>query len=384
MPQYRLRALTPGRRCVGFTPEGKKRFKTFTPEYCRNQFQRNSAMVAAGVPLPVSWEHRDDVQAGRMSRKDIENKRAKWTAGWVESFEAVKGGNGAFDAIVQIPDETEGKQAEKVRFCSPQIGPVTDGNGREWGRAFQHLALTPRPRQHPQPPIQRLSQGGLIRLALDPSKGTDMADETDDETEETEEPETESEETPQAPSDLKALIDALREKGMTIPDECKDLSDIVIAVKASPPCEPAAEPDPEPEPDEGTVREGSPPPMTLSLEKATKRAEAMSRKEILSRVSKLVSTGRITPDLGRKLKSEATKVRLSFGDEGDLETNPVIVKIEAYEALQKNTAWKPSADRTTRLSQVDEHDPPEPKPGAAKDGKTDAEFLKDFDATLSG
>lgn len=385
MPKFRLRALTPGRRFVGYHKDGSKRFFDFTPEFCRQQFARNSEMVKADVPVPVCWGHRNDIAVGRMSQDDLATARARGTAGRVEGYELAADGSGAFDALVDIPDADDARKAEVVRFCSPEIDYVTDGTGRDWGVAISHLALTPRPVQHPQPPIARLSilDGGPIRLALDPSKGTDMADDAA-EVEDTEDDET-GPETPepaaQTPEDLKALVAALRKKGFTIPEMVKDLNDIVIAVEASTPPAPIAAPDPKPEADGGQVVEGAAAPMTLSLpeQKAQQRAEAMTRKEITGRITKLVNSGRITPDLGKKLTSEATKIRLSFTDAGDVAPNDVLTKIEAYEALGKHTAWKPTGERTRLGLEAREAAPPYEEPPTAKD---DDKVVDEYEATV--
>jgi hypothetical protein len=250
MPTFRLQVLAPGRRFVGQNPDGSPRFVTFTPEYCRQQYQRNAAMLASGIPVPVCWDHRDDQRPGRMSVDDWHSQRAKGTAGHVSRYEL--DGSRVFANVV-IPDDGDAKRAEVVRFCSPEIDRFRDGDGKDWGEVFTHIALTPRPRQHDQPPIARLSvlSSGPIQLALNPANGTDMfrdgTDDLDDENDDLgaddqNEEEFDLEEWERAvrtkfESDEEAkrfceVVMLLRERGFEIPlPDVKDLPGLVIAVQ---------------------------------------------------------------------------------------------------------------------------------------------------------
>src|SRR5262245_3170246 len=164
MAEFRSLVLAPGRRCVGKNPDGSKRYVTFTADYCRDKADRGNRMLAKGINIPVCWEHRADGKPRKLSKDDWASERAKGTAGSAKRFE-VDADNRVF-AVHEIPDDSDAKRAEVVRFCSPEINAFTDGDGEDWGEVITHIALTPRPVQHEQPPIARLSLTGPIRLAI--------------------------------------------------------------------------------------------------------------------------------------------------------------------------------------------------------------------------
>jgi hypothetical protein len=134
----------------------------------------------------------------------------------------------------QVPDEGDGKQAETVRFCSPEIDYFTDGTGKDWGEVFTHIALTPRPRQHGQPPIARLSltYTGPIRLGEESDDDTkDTKRKAEDAQDGDKKDDSEEKDTP---TEFGALVEALVAKGFIVPEEVKDMAGLIIAIKASP------------------------------------------------------------------------------------------------------------------------------------------------------
>lgn len=368
MAKLRLQALAPGKRFVGRDKDGSKRFVNFTPEYCRQQFEANSALVASGIPVPASWEHRDDARPGRLSRDDMASARAKGTLGFVEKYE-IDDKSRVF-AIVDAPNEVDAKKAETVRFCSPEIDQFTDGTGKEWGEVFTHIAITPRPVQHDQQPITRLSltYAGPIRLSVDPEKGEDMAEENETETE-TEGDGSES-------AGIKDLVAALEECGFNIPEEASTLKEIIIAVKAH--CGGEGDDDGDGDGDESEVVERQTAPVQMSLQKANERAEKTLRKDMERQIDGLLRTGRISPLIAKGLKDRLGKLRLSFDKNGDVKESTVSTEINAYAKLPANSVWS-KRGRKTRLSAADVEriDPPEDVSGQ----KSDAEVLAAWDKT---
>ena len=368
MAKLKLQVLAPGKRFVGRNADGSKRFIDFTPDYCRAQYERNSALLAAGVPVPASWEHRDDARPGRLSRDDAVSARAKGTAGFVDSYE-LDSANRVF-ATVDVPDESDAKRAETIKFCSPEIDRFTDGTGKDWGEVFTHIALTPRPVQHEQQPITRLSltYAGPIRLAID-NEGKDMADDAPKKKDGEGEGDG-------AGAELKDLIEALKGAGLTIPEEVTDIPGLIIAVKAC-----GGEENDEDE-DDGelpeNVGEAGSPPVQMSLAKANARAETMTRKELGRRINSLLKSGRVSPPIAQGMKSRLDKVRLSFDKEGEPKRNSVTTEIEAYEKLPKGCVWSKNGKRV-RLSADDvaEVQPPEEIRGK----KTDKEVMDAWDKT---
>jgi hypothetical protein len=393
MAEYRLEVLAPKRRKVQ-RPDGTRAWVDFTPDYVRQQFERNTKMLAGGVPvpfqIPLSWEHRKDAKPRKLSLDDWKSERAKGTAGYVKGYEITP--EDKIFAKVEIPDPADGKKAETIMFCSPEIDHFEDGDGRDWGEVFTHIALTPKPVQHDQTPIAKLSLTGPVRLSVDPATGDDLPDS----------PVRLSEAPPGSGSDgggsprggldpekqddggaggkvTKCLI-ALAKKGIKLPEDTTAqniverlcivldaLSDVDDSEK------PMADLDDVDEADRGTQ------PYALSLQKQQAKAEKFARQGINQRVARLVNTGRITPEIGAKLTGQAGKVQLSFNDDGEVEPNDLLIRIEAYEALPKHASWKPKGERV-RLSNVAENEAGKPEDGE----KSDKEALDAWDKTGDG
>jgi hypothetical protein len=346
MAKFRLQALTPGRKLVP-TEDGGRAWIDFSPEYVAATIDRTNKMLRAGIPVPVSWGHRSDAKPGSISADDWQSAKEKGVAGYALSCD-IKGGPGFAD--IEIPDDADGRQAEKVRFCSPEIDDFTDGNGKHWGEVFTHIALTPRPVQHDQPPIARLSLSGPIRLSVDPLTGKNMADEKPDEKPEDVKPP--ADEKPKEKPDesrLGSLIAALRDAGFEVPAEVTDIDGLIIAVKSK---APTSEPEEEEELEDddmnndelGEVR--SPPvQMSMAEKKSHERAVNLTRRDLTERIQTLVKRRQITPAIGSKLTQQIPKIQLSFSEAGDLKPNALLHKIEAYEELPKGGAFQTKGKR---------------------------------------
>lgn len=358
-------------------------------------------MLQSGIPVPTSWEHRNDAKPGKLNRDDWASARAKGTAGWVEAYEL--DAQGKAWANVEIPDAEDGRKAETVRFCSPEIDCFTDGDGRDWGEVITHVALTPRPVQHNQPPIARLSYLGPIRLAIDPTEGTDMADDADDDKKKAPPPPKKKGEgkddapLPDAGGMLKKALEALEKLGLVLGDGVTpenflerlyvagltksaadgDLSDL------------DDEPGDELPPDVSTSSQQ--PPLALSQTEQKLRAKVLKDESsaLRGRIDRALRRGQITPDYHRKLTAEHAaltagkgKVRLSLDADGEVLTVGLHHKLEAIEALPRNAAFSTRDGATagkTRLSHggVRVVDPPE-APVDADDG----DFMAQYDAMM--
>lgn len=332
MPKFRFQALIPGRRCVGKNADGSKRFETFTAAHSRKYADALNQMIKSKINIPVPWEHDPD------AKPTTSAQRAKNTAGWVEM--ATVDANGIMHVDANIPDESDAILVRKVRFCSPRIAAFTDGNGKDWGavtgygNAITHLALTPRPVQHEQAPATQLA----IQLSLDPYTGIDMAEkEGDEETppkkkEGAEIPDGEVQ--PSGPAELKALITALAARGLIIPNEVKDLKELIIAIKSNANESPDANPGIVPT--QGNTVEGVDKPIAMSLaeQKSNERASKQTRKELKARAAALFTGGVVSKPISLSLEQEADKVVIAFDDNGDMRQNVLSIKLDAYEAIK--------------------------------------------------
>lgn len=370
MARLKAQVLAPGERLVP-TANGRRRV-TFTPEYVRAQVERNNAMLAAKIPVPASWEHRSDAKPGSSSPDDMASARAKGVAGHVEQYTLEDGK--AF-VVLDIPDEADSKQAKTVRFVSPRIDRFVDGNGKDWGEVFTHVAITPKPVQHEQPAMIELGFGYPIQLSIDPYTGADM-DENEEKPADVEKkdepkPEEKKEEKKPDASQMAQALTLLAGRGIVLPDDTTPdnvWERIITAATALTAVEP---PDLNNPANVVETKESS--PISMSLDKLRKQADSFVRTGYRERLARLVGTGRITPVLSRKIATEVGAVQLSFDDAGELNPNSVGAKIEAYEALEANTAWSPTGKRLD-LSHAKEVEPPVETP-------SDEKTLKDWDAT---
>jgi hypothetical protein len=352
MATHRLQILKPGTYCVGTNAKGEKVYCTFTPEHIRSYHERGNAMLAASWSVPVAWDHRSDAKPTQMSVDDLRSQRARGTAGHVERF-VIEGGR--LWADVDIPDEADAKAAKAVRFCSPEINAFTDGHGKDWGDVITHIALTPRPRNPDQPPIQQLSltSGMPLRLSLD-NEGNDMPD-----------PESKTDSKPAKTPEggggktkIGEAVEALRAIGIDLgndpPSEMEQFLDLLIVAAKTMALHTEPDADNPPEPDDATLTpEPTKPPVFMghpnahpqvnptvpakvtnpALAKQQEQASALARRNLEMRILRLAKGKRITPALATSMVTESKKVQLSFDGDGNLESNPLIIKIEAYEEL---------------------------------------------------
>jgi hypothetical protein len=344
MAKLRIEVLRPRRVVIGRDEVGAPVFRTFTEADCRRYAERGNQMLNS-VAVPVCWGHRDDAKP--VSLDAAKTDFARGTAGYVDRF--VMDGNRAF-AEADIPDEAEAKRAKNVRFASPEIEPFTDGTGRDWGEVVTHLALTPRPRQHDQEPITRLSfHPKRIRLAIDAEKGTDMAEDTDDtpKDEGEDKPKKTEGDTTESMNYFSEAMEMLKAKGVNLPDDTTPENAweriYVACMQNETPGDDSLLP---PATEEATPPMGA--PVSLAFEKQQKIAAGLAQRNLTVQIVNLKNSGRITPDIETKLKAKLGKVQLSFDKDGELQRNEVIVQVEAYAALPQWSAWKPSG--STRLA----------------------------------
>lgn len=337
-------------------------------------------MLAKGLNVPVCLEHRSDAKPKALSADDLKSWKARGTVGHVENYE-LDSANRVW-VNVELPDDADAKQAHKLRFCSPEIDNFTDGDGQDWGEVITHVALTPRPRQYDQPPIARLSLTGPIRLAFDPKTGEDMADEKEDKDEggKEEEAPPEKKESPQVNAKIKGVIEALKSIGMNIPDEVTDADGLIIAIKAANgPDDGAGAEDELPENIGPTTQN---PPIGLSHDataaekKSIARADKMERAALKNRIDTLLKSGRIGPPIAQKLNGQLGQIQLSFSADGELASNAVLIQIEAYEALPRQSTWSKKGKRLSHNGDAKpvSHD-------VRGEEKNDAEVLAAWDKT---
>lgn len=363
-------------------PDGRK-WKA-SPELVAHLSQRAKDMLAAGLSIPLAWEHDDGAKPRTAAQKAADF--AKTTPGYLES--SILTAEGILEVGVEIPVDTDAKRMPAVRFASPEIiSDFIDGTGRLWpGPSITHVAITPRPVQTPQKPFQpvamsqgavvpvRLSLAGFTPIRLGGSMADDNDDKKGDKGGEGKKGDKTGDATLDAGGKLKEVIEALSGDGYGFPEDTNPenflerLHTAVLTKKAS-----------------GAAGGGSvePPvsdadnnPVVMSL---TKRLMETERKTLAARAEALFSSGRISKPIKDKLVADLATVKLSMAPStGELLPNSVVSRIEAYEAIEEGTVFPP-----VRLSDGEQR-PPKP-PEAANRPQNEREVekrLDDWDATM--
>ena len=137
--------ISPGTYWYTDEGTGLPRKLDVTPELTKYWCDQGSAMLGAGLTVPVPFEH--DFSAHPMTPKD----KLLNNAGEVKEYRLR--GDSLFGVVdVQDPDAKR-KIGHSIRWTSPWINSFTDGNGRAWNNVISHLALTTRPRITKQQPF---------------------------------------------------------------------------------------------------------------------------------------------------------------------------------------------------------------------------------------
>lgn len=335
----------------------------YTPEKVDHLARRARDMLAAGLNIPVCWDHQP---AAPLTEDEKRAQKVKNCLGFVEA--AGRTEDGFLETEFEVPDPEDARRLPAVRYVSPQImEDFVDGDGRLWpGESITHVAVTPRPVRHRQRPFVP------VAMSLDANRGKrvvnlslgdyTMADELDveDKVEES-----------NADPDFKSLVEALRGKGMNIPDEVHDLKTLVIAIKAG--GEPDGDEHHEEEPSDdldatleggaGGPSAGPEQPVMMSLDAVKARDSKLldhERKEVERRINRLLNSGRIDKTLHGEMLAELKKVNLSLDAQGALRPHRLTAQVQAYERLKagKFAGGKRSANLSLDASDLREAPPP--------------------------
>ena len=158
------------------------------PGLCRDLERRAREMLAAGIPVPLSWEHEPLDPAAFANAAEARSWRAKNNVGFLEAVETDPAG--VLHTRVTVDSDEDARRIPSARYVSPTIKwDWKDGQGRVWtGPSITELAITARPVQYPQQPFRAVQMshsqrpGAAVQLSLDGYRpvqmgGYDMAEE---------------------------------------------------------------------------------------------------------------------------------------------------------------------------------------------------------------
>lgn len=329
---------------------------SYTRADVKHLTQRLKDMTAAGLQVPVAWEHQDGAKPSPAAA-------AKGNLGF--ALDAEETADGYLTAKLDIPADDDAKRLPSVRFVSPEIvNDFVDGSGRKWpGASITHIAVTPRPVQHRQKPFQpvRMSQN-TVRLSLGDYQ---MADEKEPE-------EKEGEGEGEGGGDkLKKALEALTKIDLMLGDDTtlETLLDrLTVAIETKLAHEGLSDDDKE----EPAADAASPVMMSLMSEVLDGK-----REKLKTRIKDLFKTGRINKPLRDKLTAELNTAKLSLGKDGKVVETPLAARVAAYEDLPARLS----------MGYGDEPSPADDPPEARKSGRPETEaeanaVLDDIDVMM--
>lgn len=144
-----------------------------TPADIEHYLKNGSAMLAAGIPIPVPIEHQPT--ATPMNAQDRAANLVRNNAGETKRFESdvIKDPKTGEDvhrllSVLDIKDDGIAKQIknQSIRWVSPWISSFTDGTGKAWNKVVSHVALTTRPRIHSQHAFESIPMALSAALSL--------------------------------------------------------------------------------------------------------------------------------------------------------------------------------------------------------------------------
>lgn len=367
------------------------RIVEYTRRDAQNAAKYGRQQIAAGLRIPLCWEHDPRAEPAYLSDLHANAWLARGYFGDVTDYRF--NSDGTLDALVEIPDPNDEKQFRKVGHVSPRVDfDWTDEKGQLWpGLTVGHVAVTPKPvqRQQPRevcPASSFLSNAGPGRsrethyLSQAIRVGPNMP--------------MEPEPTPEIEGGgdaalIQECMAILEDHGLHLGGDISNWDEFAIALKAAGHTKaggPPEEEEPEPEgnepddgmgveagddPDKGT-QPGPMPPAMMSVFANGAKLEVQSLEH---RINNLAASGRVDGDTARKMQGQLKRANLSVNDlfdaKGEKKTPDIERLISAYELLPPGRFAKTKGKKAD-LSQLASASPPSQYVGGNDSGIAEA------------
>lgn len=366
-------------------PDGRS--LTLRPDDVRRAHRNGRRMLARRLDVPACWEHQPDAYPRPVELSSAvygsPDRRAAWARNVIapvkafEVREQVRGGRrvpvlfaGIDTARLTPADLDRVKTAGKVS-CRVDVRFSDARNGEVYpGYSVSHVAVTPKPLEPDQGPFL-MSRGPAARTYYlghgsrpMPKPDHDQTPPPADELEGIDEgggpaPDPEPDGDEADGGDLQALIAALRDAGLTIPDEVEDLKHLIIAVKA------CGKPKPDADPmAAATQPAGGGAPLMMSqaamAEKYPDRVEN-DRRNLRAMISLAFKDGQIPGDFADELKRELEGFELSYAPTGAVADTDLVQRVKAYRKLPKGmliAKKQPKSHELSHAGRTQRSDPP--------------------------
>jgi hypothetical protein len=326
--------------------------------------RRLKSLVKAGwyVPLADGHDLENQPRPAHQLAEDVAGKRFG-TIGRVVDARQRKDGVAEF--LCEVHAEKDRELLRKKCWVSPQLHESWPPQNPVWrGPTPTHLAVCERPIWTAEAGQRAFQLSGdkrprpaVVHLGL-AKRGGPMADEKDDDKGKKKDGD-KGEGGGESDACPPAVIDALRESGMAIPEEAKTVNEVVVAIKASQGA--ASEPEAP-----ATGAEAAPPVMMSAdatrykeeLDKANGELLKVRRDGMAARIQAVYQSGRASPqkrdDWTKQLKG-AVQLSADGTGKGQIPVQ-LVAEVAAHEGLPAGSIW--SGERQT--VQLGGHEAPPP------------------------
>lgn len=340
---------------------GDGRIVTYTAADIRNGERQGNAMLAAGLRVPMCWEHDPEADPVNLSHTQTPHDTAWLAKGYLGEATQFEARDGALWGLLDIPDDADVQQFKKLRTVSPKLNyEFKDETGKVWpGLTVGHVAATAVPVQRRQYPVN------LSRNAHPHSRDAHYLSFAAPAGASTVDP-------------LQRIVTALATLGVQVGDatSLEDLATNLDAMASANPADPKVQ---DGEPPAGVQAGPSMPPHILSHAALSMPPAMMSRfagqvardkADLGKRVEALFTTARIDGPTRQHLDGTLKATNLShtsYKPDGSFQPLRVLAEIEAYERLPQGR-FAPEHNRAADLS----HAKPVERPENAMSGATEA------------
>lgn len=344
---------------------------TITQQNTQAAARNCKRMIGRGVRVPCVWEHQPGANPIELSQSEYLTNRVKGCFGEIRDARVdPKTGVLWMEHEVYDPADADLLREKRLQVSPKLFRGFSDSKGGNYrGTTVAHVAATTNPVQFWQRPFE-LSQGDALLLSYgDPKMAKDKEDAVAEPVveappvEETGADDADLGDVDAGENDVKgiqAVINALRETGMNIPEEVSDWQHLVIAIKAG--GQKGGDQDGlnATAGGDATQQAGGGPPMMMSDARMVERERAISKKELKADVKSAFKTGRCTRDEAKQLLRKIDTVELSYFSDGKMLANETAIEVGL---LGKRKAWSQwsktgTVDGSIELSNTEIEHPP--------------------------
>jgi len=324
-----------------------------------------NAMKAAGLAVPVSWDHSDDPDKDVPIKFDSSSKRrpSQGTVGYLHSVTVAPSGEHAEIELDIRGRENNRQVKDNLAFVSPVVrSKWADGDGKVWEDIWGHMDLVQHPVDHRQTPFEPVPEDQAVacalRLGLDEGHPQTYRLQEDGAMPDEDK---KADENPggDAVSDdsgrLKKVIEALSKNSIVLADDTT-AENLLERLESALLTRNAMDGDTDEE-----LEVVQPSTASFNLDKHPELAkqrqylDGQHQVGVRSRLSAVLKSGRCTPAEFKREEAKLSTVRLNLDTNGTPQRGELENWVESREAIPIGSCWEPEV--RTRMAAVDVIEP---------------------------